>query len=135
MLQEVSASDGVTPVGAPQQILDRIDDDGPLVEAPNLVATSDGSSYVLFYSSHCYDDPAYDVKYAVATSVAGPYERRGQLLTTGDYGLTSPGGATATPAGDVLLFHANCDGTTDGSRCLHTVDISISAGGAVTLDA
>lgn len=133
MLQEMDADDWMTPVGDPVQILDRIDDDGPLVEAPNIIGTSDGH-YILFYSSHCFNDPAYDVKYAVATSITGPYTRQGQLIAGGDFGLTSPGGATATPGGDVLLFHADCAGTTDGSRCLHTVDMNI-AGGVVSLDA
>lgn len=132
MLQEMNVNDWVTPVGNPVQILDRIDEDGPLVEAPNIIRTADGT-YILFYSSHCFTDTAYDVKYATATSITGPYTRRGTLLATGDYGLTSPGGPTASPGGDVLFFHANCAGTTDGSRCMHTIDMSIS-GGVVTLN-
>lgn len=133
MLQEMDVNNWVSPVGNPIQILDRTDADGPLVEAPYIIGTSDGH-YVLFYSTHCYTSTAYDIKYAVATSVTGPYTRKGQLIGTGDFGLTSPGGASATPGGDVLLFHANCAGTTDGSRCMHTIDLS-SAGGVVTLDA
>lgn len=127
MLQEMNVNDWITPVGNPVQILDRAAEDGPLVEAPNIIGTADGH-YVLFYSSHCFTDTAYDVKYAVATSITGPYTRKGQLLATGAYGLTSPGGAESTPGGDVLLFHANCD----SGRCLHTIDMSIS-GGVVTL--
>lgn len=131
MLQEMNANDWTTPVGAPVKILDRIAEDGPLIEAPNIIGTA-GGHYILFYSSHCFTDTAYDVKYAVSTgSILGPYVRKGTLLSTGDFGLTSPGGATATPGGDVLLFHANCG--TDGSRCMHTVDMNI-VNGVVTLE-
>lgn len=129
MLQEMNVNDWTTKVGSPVQILDRIDDDGPLVEAPQIIGTPDGP-YVLFYSSHCFTDPKYDVKYATSNSIAGPYTRKGQLLATGAFGLTSPGGATATPQGDTLLFHANCPNS--NLRCLHTIDMSIS-GGTVTL--
>ncbi|PSR78878.1 glycosyl hydrolase family 43 protein [Coniella lustricola] len=127
MLQEMNVNDWTTPVGDPVQILDRTAADGTLIEAPYIIGTSDGH-YILFYSSNCFTDPTYDVKYAVATSITGPYTRRGSLLTTGSYGLASPGGASSTPGGDVLVFHANC---TVG-RCLHTIDMSIS-GGVVTL--
>ncbi|KAH8781383.1 glycosyl hydrolase family 43 protein [Diaporthe sp. PMI_573] len=129
MLQEMNVNDWITKVGSPVQILDRVDEDGPLVEAPQIIGTPDGP-YVLFYSSHCFTDPKYDVKYATSNNIAGPYTRRGQLLASGAYGLQSPGGATATPQGDALLFHANCPNS--NLRCLHTIDMSIS-GGTVTL--
>lgn len=127
MLQEMDVNDWTTPVGNPVEILDRTADEGTLIEAPYIIG-SDGY-YILFYSSNCFTDPTYDVRYAVATSITGPYTRKGLLLATGDYGLASPGGASSTPQGDVLLFHANC---TVG-RCLHTIDMSIS-GGVVTLN-
>lgn len=123
MLQEMNVNDWVTPVGNPVQILDREDEDGPLVEAPSIIRFPNGH-YLLFYSSHCYDSVDYDVKYAVATSITGPYTRQGSLLSSGQFGLTSPGGATPTPGGDVLLFHANCAlGLPTLTRCLHTVDL------------
>lgn len=128
MLQEMNVNDWITPVGEPVQILDRTDEDGPLIEAPVIIGTTDGY-YLLFYSSHCFTDPGYDIKYATATDIKGPYTRRGQLLGTGSNGLNSPGGATPTPGGDVLLFHANCsDPNPDGLRCLHTIDLSITNG-------
>jgi len=123
MLQEMNVNDWTTPVGSPVQILDRTDADGPLVEAPAIIRSSDGH-YILFYSSHCFNDVNYDVKYAVATSITGPYTRKGSLLKTGQYGLTSPGGASPTPGGDVLLFHANCD----QGRCMYTIDMKFSGG-------
>lgn len=128
MLQQMALDDWVTPVGGPIQILDRTADDGPLVEAPNIIGTPDGH-YVLFYSSHCFTDPGYDVRYAVATDVRGPYARQGQLIKSGDFGgLASPGGATATPQGDALVFHSDCA----AGRCMHSVGMSI-AGGVATV--
>ncbi|CAN8096711.1 unnamed protein product [Discula destructiva] len=128
LLQEMDANDWITPVGSPVQILDRQDEDGPLVEAPAIIRASDGT-YLLFYSSHCYNDVSYDVKYAVATSITGPYTRKGSLLKTGQYDLQNPGGASPTPGGDVLLFHADCAlGFSTLTRCLHTVNINFSGG-------
>lgn len=129
MLQEMDVNDWTTPVGSPVQILDRIASDGPLVEAPVIINGSGGdSSYLLFFSTHCFTDAAYDVQYASAPAITGPWTRRGHLLGTGDYGLTAPGGANPSPGGEVLLFHANCA----AGRCLHSIDMSASGGG-VTL--
>ncbi|KAK7737753.1 hypothetical protein SLS53_006373 [Cytospora paraplurivora] len=97
-LQEVNVNDWTTPVGGPIQIFDRTSEDGPLVEAPNIIGTVDGY-YVLFYSSYCYTDPQYDVKYAVSKSITGPYTRKGELLVSGSYGLKSPGGLRPHPRG------------------------------------
>lgn len=121
MLQKV-ADDGVTPVGAAVQILDRDDSDGPLVEAPNLIF-HDGT-YFLFYSTHCYTDPKYDVRFATATSITGPYTKTNtQLFKTGDFGLTSPGGGTVCGYGDRMLLHSFCE---TNVRCMYAADISIS---------
>lgn len=126
MLQEMNINDWITPVGIPVQILDRTDEDGPLIEAPAIIRSPD-NHYLLFYSSHCYDSVDYDVKYAVANSITGPYTRKGSLLSSGQFGLTSPGGATPTPGGDVLLFHADCElGLPTLTLCLHTIDLAIS---------
>lgn len=129
MLQEMNVNDWVTPVGSPVKIFDRIDSDGPLVEAPVIINGASGD-YLLFFSTHCFTDPAYDVQYASAPSITGPYTRRGHLLGTGDFGLTAPGGANPSPGGEVLLFHANCN----AGRCLHSIDMT-NSGGIVTLKA
>ncbi|KAI0024469.1 endo-arabinase [Xylariomycetidae sp. FL0641] len=119
LLQRVDPADGVTALGDPVQILDRAAGDGPLVEAPSLLRASDAGEYVLFFSSGCFQDTSYDVKVAVAASVAGPYVRApAPLLGTGSAGLTSPGGAGATALdfdgrwaldGASMAFHADCD--------------------------
>lgn len=120
MLQKV-AEDAVTPMGDPVQILDRDDSDGPLVEAPNLILH--GDTYFLFYSTHCFTDPAYDVRYATSKSITGPYKKTGvQLVKTGDYGLTSPGGGTVCGCGDKMLFHGFCE---PNKRCTYAADIKI----------
>lgn len=122
MLQKV-ADDAVTPVGDPVQILDRDDSDGPLVEAPYLILHE--GVYILFYSTHCYTDPAYDVRYATAPSVYGPYTKTDvSWIKTGDYGLTSPGGATVCGCGGMMLLHGFCNGGAE--RCMYASDISIT---------
>ncbi|KAF1990659.1 glycoside hydrolase family 43 protein [Aulographum hederae CBS 113979] len=92
LLLQAVGSDGITPQGQPTTILDRDDSDGPLIEAPNLVRNPHGQ-YVLYYSSDCYLNPGYDVKYATADRVSGPYHKQGVVLKSGDFGLTAPGGA------------------------------------------
>lgn len=121
MLQEVGG-DGTTRVGAAVELLDRTDADGPLVEAPNLIRAADGS-YVLFYSSHCFTSAAYDVKYAVSDTVAGPYARKpGPLFRSGFYSLASPGGATSVEEGGVMVFHGNCP----AGRCMYIAKFAVT---------
>ena len=108
MLQEVSPSDGITPINTPIQILDRGPDDGPLIEAPSLVAVQAGGSggdvegeegvwtYVLFFSSNCWNTVWYDVSYAMSvgdvTGGDGGYVKSSEaLLVSGMGGLDSPG--------------------------------------------
>lgn len=126
LLQKVQA-DGFTPIGDAVQILDRNtnDGDGPLVEAPSLVL-HDGT-YFLFYSTHCYTDPKYDVRYATATSITGPYHKSNvELVKGGDYGgLISPGGATVCGCGDRMLFHGWCDSSLK-QRCMYVADLRLS---------
>ncbi|KAM0223524.1 hypothetical protein ACHAQD_003163 [Fusarium lateritium] len=124
-LQRVSNDDGSTPIGEAVDILDRIaSEDGPLVEAPNLVRTQEGK-YLLFFSSHMYTDDAYDVKYAVADSIEGPYVR-GQVpfLKTPALGLKGPGGGTSAEAGGFMVFHAWCG---EGIRCMYTIGYGLNS--------
>ena len=124
MLQEVSATDGSTKIGQPIELVDRIPAvDGALIEAPSLTMLEDGT-YVLFFSSHCFFDEQYDVKYAWSDNgVEGPYQRirtsgKESLLRTPDFGLNGPGGATASTTKDgemFLAFHGNCE----KGRCMY----------------
>lgn len=128
MLQELQ-DDGITPVGDPIEILKNEQEDGPLVEAPNIIRTDQGY-YYLFFSSHCFTSPKYDVKYAYSTSLKGPYKRAARaLVRTGDFDLTSPGGATVAPDGTFMIFHANCA----PMRCMYVTEIDIGADNLITL--
>ncbi|KAJ9148457.1 Glycosyl hydrolase family 43 protein [Pleurostoma richardsiae] len=121
MMQQLSL-DGYTTIGSAFQILDRGDADGPLIEAPSLIKASDGS-FVLFFSSNCYSTTLYDVSYATASSLTGPYTKSSApLLVTGNYGLTAPGGATSIVGGGQLVFHANCD----AGRCMYETSFSVA---------
>ena len=112
MLQKLQA-DGTSPDGAPVPILDRTAADGPLVEAPELVRSHEGV-YFLFFSSGCTRNPSYDLKYATADKITGPYTRASApLLLTGDWDLHAPGSAGLLPVGKGqwnLVFHARVHG-------------------------
>ncbi|KAH7926542.1 glycoside hydrolase family 43 protein [Leucogyrophana mollusca] len=123
MLQEMEA-DGITPTGDPVQILDRGQYDGPLIEAPVLILHE--GTYILSFSSNCYNTDLYDISYATAPSVSGPYTKASSpLLVTGDDGLTSPGGATPTGDGTFMVFHAtvNSDPLT---RYMYTATMDVT---------
>jgi len=129
MLQELE-SDGITPVGDPVEILNIDKSDGPLVEAPNIYRSEEGI-YFLFFSSHCFTSPLYDIKYATSKSLKGPYVRaRRALLKTPDYGLVSPGGATVSRDGTKMVFHANCG----SKRCMYVAGINIHSNLTITFD-
>ena len=107
MLQEVS-SDGVTKIGDAIQILDRDQQDGPLIEAPSLYRSDEGI-YFLFYSSNCFTTPLYDTAYATAPNITGPYTKSGRpLLISGDGpDLVGPGGLDIIPGGNMVAFHGH----------------------------
>lgn len=127
MLQQLEA-DGITPVNDPIELLDRGDADGPLIEAPNLLLY-DGT-YFLFFSSNCYSTTLYDVSYATASSVKGPFTKSSAplMVTNNPFEITAPGGATTTVDGKNMVFHANCD----AGRCMFESAITIS-GNTVTM--
>ncbi|KAL2826706.1 glycosyl hydrolase [Aspergillus cavernicola] len=134
MLQKLG-SDAVTPDGDPVQILDRDDADGPLVEAPSLLKV-DGT-YYLSFSSNMYNTLAYDVSFATASSITGPYTKAqdpdAPLLVSGDGSdvgpLGGPGGADFLDDGTKMVFHAFRDGQSiDSGRGMWVVDISVGDG-------
>ncbi|KAI9697707.1 MAG: hypothetical protein M1820_007694 [Bogoriella megaspora] len=121
MLQQLDA-DGITKVGPARTILVNQPADGPLIEAPSLTRAKSGE-YVLFYSSNCYTSTQYDVAYAVADSITGPYTRVASLFQSTS-GLVSPGGADIDADGTHMLFHANVA----NGRGLFTAMIDIDSG-------
>ncbi|KAL1297528.1 hypothetical protein AAFC00_006100 [Neodothiora populina] len=119
------ASDALTPVGGPIEMIDRSQLDGPLVEAPSLVRTSSGK-YVLFFSSNCFASSNYDVTYAFADRITGPYVKRGPMLMTGTDNLYSPGGADVAADGVHVAFHAGNVGPNNANwRSMYTMSITI----------
>ena len=128
MLQQVSSVNGVDLIGDPQEILDRGQYDGPLIEAPSLLRTSEGV-YILFFSSNCYNGPYYDTSYATSTNgVHGPYTKSSApLLVTGDNGnqLQSPGGLDVGPAGVNIVFHSDLQPSDAGTRQMWTGQLVI----------
>ena len=126
MLQAVEA-DGVTPTGSPVQILDRDANDGPLIEAPDLILHE--GTYFLFFSSNCFNGPYYDTSYATASSITGPYTKASSplLVSGGDNGaLKSPGGATVGPDGTRMVFHSDEEAGNPAVRQMWTAGITIS---------
>lgn len=126
MLQKMQ-EDGTTADGDPVQILDRTESDGPLVEAPALARSDDGR-YFLFFSSGCTRAPTYDLKYAYADNITGPYTRaRYPLLKTGDWGLVAPGsvGIARTDNGTYeMAFHARVPTDFGRVRAMFTTKIN-----------
>jgi len=123
ILQAVNA-DGVTPNGTPIQILDRDAADGPLIEAPSLVLSS--GTYVLFFSSNCYNGPYYDTSYATASAVGGPYAKAGAPLLVSGGALNSPGGTSVGSTGQQIVFHSDSAPGDSTIRQMWTAGITIS---------
>jgi len=133
MLQKVAA-DGYTKIGNEVQILDRDDADGPLIEAPSLIHVN--GVWFLFFSSGCFGDLSYDLSYASATSVTGPYTKAqspvAPLLVSGKDGLKAPGSACVAKDGSKIVFHAWLGDAIAGGRGTWTGVPTIS-GTTVTL--
>lgn len=129
MLQAVK-DDGVTPNGNPVQLLDRTGADGPVVEAPSLKKS--GDTYFLTFSSNMYDTPQYDVSYATASSVKGPYTKSDEpLLVSGDPSnvgsLTAPDGSDFSLDELKIVFHAFENGhDISNGRAMYAADINLS---------
>ncbi|KAL0264440.1 hypothetical protein SLS55_000390 [Diplodia seriata] len=120
ILQQVDPRDGFTRIGSPVRILDSGAEDGPLVEAPSLARTPDGK-FVLFYSSNCYSGSNYDIAFAWADRVTGPYVKVARLAVTGTGGLYAPGGAGISPDGSRMVFHAS---NGKGGRAMFTARLA-----------
>ncbi len=133
MLQKLQG-DGLVPDGDPVPILDRDDEDGPLIEAPSLVKV-DGTYYLTF-SSNMYDSLDYDVSYATASAVAGPYTKAknpdAPLLVSGDPGsdgnLGGPGGADFLDGGRIVFHAFNNGNDIEDGRGVWIADIAIGDG-------
>jgi len=114
LLQKMS-SDGLTPVGNATQILDRSAEDGAYVEAPDIALVN--GVYFLFHSSHCFLTPDYDIRYATASKITGPYTKNPTpLKKSGDNGLSGPGSLSVLPGNaSFAVFHAANTSSTPSS--------------------
>ncbi|KAK4549157.1 hypothetical protein LTR36_007615 [Oleoguttula mirabilis] len=121
--------DGTTKDGNETTIMDRIKADGPLVEAPALVRSHEGI-YFLFFSSGCTRSPTYDVKYATAQNITGPYERaQYPFLQTGDWGLLAPGSVGVHDDGNGgfnMAFHARVTAPQGNIRAMFTTKLEFN---------
>lgn len=105
MTQEVNKLEGHSKIGSPQITLTNIPSDGPYVEAPALTYLN--GKYTIIFSTNCYMDDKYDVQYATASNILGPYTRKGQILrTNGSFGLTASAGLDVAVNGDHVIWHA-----------------------------
>lgn len=138
MLQALEA-DGVTPTGSLIQLIDRSDADGPLIESPSLASV--GGTYYLTFSSNYYNTMYYDISYATASSITGPWTKaqapNAPLLVSGDAStggnLGAPGGADFNSDGSAIVFHAFLNGTDiHQGRAMYTAELN-AGGGVITV--
>lgn len=112
------ADNGTALLDSPTTILDNegASDEG-IIEAPDLHRL--GDTWYLFFSANCYTNENYNVHYATASAVTGPYTRAGRpLFMTGDGNdLVAPGGADLDHDGRHMLFHAQ---NGNGGRAMYT---------------
>lgn len=134
LLQQVSSDDGYTAIGPTWELVsnDGIDY-GPVIEAPTMFYNTATSTYVLFYSSGCFVDPQYTIKYATASSVIGPYTKHDTpLLVTGSTAANVyiPGGIDIIPDGSKAVFHGDInmfwfqDPASKRVRAMYAIDLS-----------
>lgn len=127
IIQQVQ-EDGVSKIGGAMQLITNGPDDGPLVEAPSMMKAEDGT-YVLFFSSNCYETTNYDVAYATSNSPTSGFVKQPPLFVTGTNGLIGPGGASIATDGTHMAFHGYASQSDVGaSRAMYVATISVSGG-------
>lgn len=154
MLQRME-DDGITKDDSFEavQLLDRTKVDGPLIEAPAVAKV--GEQWFMFYSSGCTRSPSYDVRYATAKNLTGPWTRHGKpLFKTDDYGLLAPGsvsvrwtqgddssggtfsstqGSETSTAGWKIALHARVRTDKGGVRSVFTAGLKFADDGSVSI--
>ena len=109
ILQQVSAQDGVSIIGAGYEVAVNTGSDASSVEAPALLYTPSSRTYTLFFNSGCFTETSYSVQYATSSgSITGPYYRNpSPLLTTGTLGVYIPGGVDVVKDGSKMIFQGD----------------------------
>ncbi|KAI1389247.1 glycoside hydrolase family 43 protein [Hypoxylon trugodes] len=104
-VQRVSR-DGLTLQGSPKTILNHngAADDG-LIEGPAMWKRKPGS-YVLFFSTHCYNSDKYDIQYAWGTAPDAEFGHRKTLAKSGpNQPIYGPGHMDIASDGTTIAFH------------------------------
>ena len=85
MLQQVSSHNLTTSLFQPRQLLTNIAEDGPNIEAPALWYDTDTKTYYLTYSSGCFVQEGYTIRYATTSDLSKPFVRHAEpLIANGD---------------------------------------------------
>lgn len=142
ILQEVDVKDGVTLIGEGKSIMNNLPEDGPTIEAPSLYFDPDSKTYILLFTSGCYSSLGYTIQLATATSVEGPYTRRGTWLATGGTSakVSIPGSPDFEASSGRLIFHGDTDPgdfhDNDGkrTRAMYAATMNYRADGATLRD-
>ena len=112
-------------------------EDGPDIEAPSLAYDDASQTYILFYSSGCFTQTSYSIRYATSSSINGPYTKQpNPFLVTGSTAANVyiPGGIDITRDGKRAVFQADLNKgwfAGDGSkrvRAMYAVDLSYANG-------
>jgi len=107
--------------------------DGNNMEAPYIFKR--GDVYFLAYSTHFTGDGTYDVQYATAKGVKGPYTRvKEPLLKTGtEFGckIVGPGGASfqrfvTDQSTTKIVFHGLTDAMDIRKRVVYTATVHVN---------
>lgn len=135
-VSNIGPKEGVEWVGNAQKLL-KVNgqgiDDGNVLEAPYIFKR--GDTYFLTYSTHYTGRSHYDVQYATANSVTGPYTRvKNPLLkTTDEFGckLIGPGGASfqRDPQGSQdtvrVIFHGLTEELNINKRVAYSATVKV----------
>ena len=140
ILQQVQR-DGYTPVGPAIQIITNEASDGAGIEAPSLFYDRGSGQYVLMFNAGCFTNTAYRIEYATATSIEGPYTRKGPFIVTGSTAgkIQLPGGidvlgSSDSRSGIVAVLHGDLNPgwfAGDGSkrvRGMYAVQLGVGGG-------
>ncbi|KAI1370129.1 glycoside hydrolase family 43 protein [Hypoxylon crocopeplum] len=104
-IQKVSR-DGMTLQGSPKTILNHNGDaDDGLIEGPAMWKRKPGS-YVLFFSTHCYNSDQYDIQYAWGTAPDATFGYRKTLASSNpNQPIYGPGHMDIASDGTTIAFH------------------------------
>ena len=142
ILQEVDSKDGVTLLGDGVVIMNNAPQDGPTIEAPTLYYDTKSKTFMLLFTSGCYSSSDYIIQLATASSVSGPYTRRGTWLATGGTSakVNIPGSPDFEVSSGQLIFHGDVksdsfhDDDSKRTRAMYAASIDYNSNGPAIRD-